>query len=349
MAGAKRQRSRNELIVVLSVIAIAAVAVVLIGRNSFSGSIEAPTGGGSAQIDVSKINLQTLHYERKANPARTVALTSDGLTLASMTDGARTVVVYGKQRSLSEPQFGGPSVDTNAYVYLLPRKWSSGAQSQAWFKQWLQSTTDNQPADIFEIASQYFDKAPKKYDSKGVRVGGDASFGPANPNDPIGRDQLNDFYDYLGISWDFGGGDVKHPVKRRYGDVDCSGFVRLVYGYRAGYPLADDNAGPPDGLPRHVKQISTRGPGVNVVPNRGVRPHSFTKLQPGDLLIFDNDPTSPGLDHIAIFMGRDSAGHYRFMSSRSKVNGPTMSDVGGPSYLDSQGLYPSSWRMAIRL
>lgn len=348
MAGAKARRGRSELIVVLSVIAIALVAVVLIGRNSLSDAIQAPDAG-SAQVDTSKINVASLQYERKSDPGRTVAKSNDGQTVASMTDDARTVVVYGKWRTLAEPQFGGPSVDTNAYVYLLPRAWRAGAQKQPWFTTWLQGTIDHPKRDIFGIAKQYFDRAPALTNSEGVRYAGDASFGPANPNDPIGRDQLNDFYDYLGTSWKFGNGKVKQPVKRRYGDVDCSGFVRLVYGYRAGYPLSDDSGDVPNGLPRHVKQISTQGTGVTIVPNTGVRPKSFSKLQPGDLLIFDNDPTSPGLDHIAIFMGKDTAGHYRFMSSRSKVNGPTMSDVGGPSYLDSQGLYPSSWRMAIRL
>jgi hypothetical protein len=48
-------------------------------------------------------------------------------------------------------------------------------------------------------------------------------------------------------------------------------------------------------------------------------------------------------------MGKDVAGHPRFISSRKTADGPTFGDVGGRSTLDGTGLYASSLRAFRRL
>jgi cell wall-associated NlpC family hydrolase len=73
-------------------------------------------------------------------------------------------------------------------------------------------------------------------------------------------------------------------------------------------------------------------------------------LQAGDLVFFDADPIDgPAIDHVGMFIGVDSVGNRRFISSRKGANGPTLGDVRGASVLDGPGLYAKSFRSARRL
>jgi cell wall-associated NlpC family hydrolase len=171
-------------------------------------------------------------------------------------------------------------------------------------------------------------------------------FGPLGSN---GQDRLeaNDFYDYLGVSWRFPDVGRVRPESRRYGSLDCSGFVRMVLGYRLGYPLRGSN-GPGPGLPRRAFAIQKYGAGVEVVPDREVTATAYDSLQPGDLVFFQTEG-GPQIDHMGIYLGVDSNGGHRFMSSRVKANGPTMGDIGGTSLLDDEHFYSRGWRAARRV
>ena len=80
------------------------------------------------------------------------------------------------------------------------------------------------------------------------------------------------------------------------------------------------------------------------------RSTGLDRLHVGDLVFFDADPDDgPALDHVGMYLGRDSAGHRRFISSRKGANGPTMGDVKGASILDGTGLYARAFRSARRL
>jgi len=50
-----------------------------------------------------------------------------------------------------------------------------------------------------------------------------------------------------------------------------------------------------------------------------------------------------------MYLGVDSGGHHRFVSSRKTANGPTLGDLGGKSLLDGTGHYAVSFRAARRL
>lgn len=130
--------------------------------------------------------------------------------------------------------------------------------------------------------------------------------------------------------------------------MDCSGYVRMVFGYRSGVPVVLQ----PDGvaLPRRAVQMDDSAPGVTVVPHTGTRPSDLAGLQPGDLVFFDAS-TDDGtlIDHVGIHLGLDSAGAPRFLSSRKGADGPTMGDVRGRSTLSGSGLYATSFRSARRL
>ena len=114
---------------------------------------------------------------------------------------------------------------------------------------------------------------------------------------------------------------------------------RRSYGYRSGYPL---ETGDPTGhaLPRRAVMMAASGPGVPLLRDTAQQVTEFGPLQAADLVFFDADPTDgPQIDHVGIYLGVDSDGRHRFLSSRKTANGPTLGNVGGASLLDGGGLY----------
>ena len=59
--------------------------------------------------------------------------------------------------------------------------------------------------------------------------------------------------------------------------------------------------------------------------------------------------TEEDLDHVGMYLGRDTNGHYGFISSRKTADGPTMGDRGGKSILDGTGLYARTFRAVRRV
>ncbi|MEV6014649.1 MULTISPECIES: NlpC/P60 family protein [unclassified Streptomyces] len=294
-------------------------------------------------------------FERLSRPDRTVVRSADGGTLATFTDGARTAVLSGPSRSFNEPRTTTATVTTDAWVRVLPHEWQQGMERSAWFKGWFPKTLGDTSPDVFAVAFQYSSAgAPDKHKANGLRYAGTAHFGPRNAevNNPLDfayHDEQSDFYDYLGVPWDFPGGVRAQPEKARYGDVDCSGFQRLVWGYRMGIPVHNTNA-KGAGLPRRAFAIAAYGPGRLLIPNTGRQPTDLDVLQPGDLVFFAIIKDRPDLiDHVGMYMGLDDRGRHRFYSSRSAANGPTMGDMSGRSLLDGTDFYARGFRTARRL
>ena len=144
---------------------------------------------------------------------------------------------------------------------------------------------------------------------------------------------------------------MDQPEATQINALDCSGFVRTVFGYRIGLPLTLR----PDGvsIPRRAFEILDSAPGVVPVPNSGVQVTDLSRLLPGDLVFFDaatDDGTQ--VDHVGMFLGVDSKGYHRFVSSRKSINGPTFGDYKGRSILETingGGLYAKSFRAVRRL
>ncbi|WP_354640913.1 hypothetical protein [Kitasatospora camelliae] len=329
-------------------------------RERAARPADAPDDSPAAQQPVGDAAPATgdRRYERLTGPDRTVVRDAAGAVLATLTDGARTAVLTGKSRTFADPDTSA-TVATDAWVRLLPQPWQAGAEQAEWFKGWFQKSLGSAEDDVLAFATQYLAGAPDQKNPKGVRFRGNASFGPLNPNGSPGNDyrlEETDFLDYLGMPWPFADKVTKQPDKARYGGVDCSGYVRLVYGYRAGYPLlSKDVAGP--GLPRTANGLARLGPGVPVLAlttkpgsEETVHPASLAALMPGDLLFFEIDArTGVRLDHTGIFLGLDSEGHPRFISSREEADGPTFGDKGGTSRIDGGGFYGKGLRSAKRL
>ena len=329
-----------------------AVATNLFGRSP----VPSPDAPGAARSPAAPRALSgpPYSYQRLTAPARTVVKDSGGTVAAVLTDGARTALLTGPRRTLAEPSTTEAVVTTQDWVRLLPRPWKSGMERQAWFPKWLAGNIKSSEPDVLQAATEYIKGAPARR-TGGVRVAGDASFGPVDAgsaaNDTVSdsRREGSDFYNYLGRNWKFDNGQRVRPTREMYGAVDCSGYIRLVYGYRLDYPLDFFNERD-GGLPRRAVQMARFGPGTAVLPDKGRRWTSYNKLQAGDLVFFDGDPgDGPAIDHVGIHLGVDSKGHPRFISSRKIADGPTMGDLGGASRLDGNGHYALTFRAARRL
>lgn len=263
-----------------------------------------------------------------------------------MTDGARTVALLGPPRVLADPGFTTATVPTTTWVRLLPQEWSPGTERQPWFRPWLDEALRDRSPDLIAIALQYLHGQPAQTDAAGLAYRGDAGFGPVLSG-AAAREENSDFYDYLGVPWTFANGQRATPDPRRYRDVDCSGFLRLVLGYRMGYPLRNSN-GPGAGLPRRAYAMATVGPGTTIIPDGPAGAADYSALQAGDLVFFNLDG-HPQIDHSALYLGLDDAGHHRFLSSRRTADGPTLGDAGGTSLLDDGGYYSRGFRTARRV
>ncbi|MGW7002342.1 NlpC/P60 family protein [Streptomyces sp. NPDC054933] len=351
-----RRTSRRTVFRAIAGVAAAGVAGGYVWDRFGGGShSETSDGAPTASRGPSAHPTDGYSFERLSAPNRTVVRAADGATLATFTDGARTAVLVGPSRRFTEPRTTTAAVTTDAWVRVLPHEWRQGMEKSAWFRGWFAKTLGDASPDVFAVAFQYSGAgAPDKYSASGVRYAGTAHFGPrnadvSNPLDFAYHDEKSDFYDYLGIPWTFPDGTRVDPRKARYGDIDCSGFQRLVWGYRMGIPLHNTNAAGA-GLPRRAFAIAAYGPGCLLIPDTGQQPTDLSVLQPGDLVFFAIIKSDPKLiDHCGMYLGLDGQGHHRFYSSRSAANGPTMGDLSGHALLDGGDFYARGFRTARRL
>jgi hypothetical protein len=278
-------------------------------------------------------------FRRAEAPARTNVYDHRGKWLASFTDGARTVRLLGPTRDLAEP--GAVTVRSTTWVRLLDAPFDGTVD-----REWLAETLNDTSPDILAIAIQYTTGAPAVM-SGGRQIAGDASYGPLVDGS---RQEGSDFHDYLGITYKLATGTVMEPDPTQLGSLDCSGFVRMVMGYRGGIPMALRPRADRSLLPRRSIEIFEGGPGVMVIPDTGVQVTDFSKVEPGDLVFHDaDDGDGPVVDHSGIYVGRDLNGRHRFVNSRKSMDGPTMGDGSTPSLLDGKYLFARTFRGTRRL
>jgi cell wall-associated NlpC family hydrolase len=335
---------------VLFAVGGSAVVVHQLGRSSQAPLVGSADAAGPAGEAGPAGAPKKLSFTRLAKPARTVVTDPRGATVAVFTDGARTVRLRGPSRTLREPKYTEAVVTTDAWVRLAPKEWRKGAEQATWFGPWLTKALADRSPDVLAIATEYIHGAKPRLDEQGRQIAGDAAFGPLSDIDPDGRAENSDFYDYLGERWTFPtDGRKERPDAARARSLDCSGYLRMVYGYRLGYPLRGTNT-KGTGLPRRAYAMAEFGPGVQLVSNTGERARDYDLLQPGDLLFFNAGPVQNAhIEHSGMYLGVDSDGHHRFISSRATANGPTMGDLGGASLLDGSGYWAVRYRTARRI
>jgi hypothetical protein len=284
-----------------------------------------------------------------ATPATPLVLRdSQGRWLATLTRGAQTVASTGPRRSFSEDP---ARVTHTTWVRALPLPFD-GTIDRVWLRRALAANATRQP-DLLALGVQYVRGAPPANEG-GLQIAGDAAYGPLVDGE---RQEGSDFNDYLGVTWTYDDGSVDAPEPLQFQCLDCSGFVRMLWGFRRNAPntapvLALSRTSSTDGttLPRRAVQMAARAPGVLIERNRGVQLRDLSRLLIGDLVFFDaDDDDGTSIDHVGLYLGVDSEGHLRFLSSRKGANGPTMGDVGGKSILDGNRLYARSLRAVRRL
>jgi cell wall-associated NlpC family hydrolase len=310
--------------------------------------------------------------EQLPDPDRTIVRDAYGMVVAIFTAGARTAVIRGTSRTITEAGFSR-TVTSDDRARLLPAPFTPPVDYI-----WLEAARTSTEPDLIDFALQYLNGAPDVFDGT-QKIAGDACYGPVDPDtctppvdchEPVDPDACtriegSDFNDYLGLDWTYPDGSIDKAETGQLHCLDCSGFVRMVFGYRAGYPL-QKTQGIASAIPRRAHEQITVGPGVLVIADSGarVKEEDFSKLQMGDIVGFNADPgddpaRGPArLDHDGIYLGLDDQEphRHRFISSRKKPNGPTMGDVHGSSILDcprppkpcDTWYYPSAFRAVRR-
>lgn len=265
--------------------------------------------------------------------------------LASFTIGSQTVTLRGPFRTLRE----GPHVVRHAmWARAYPQPFREADFDAGWLLDALAANACNAP-DLLAMSMQYItDAAPLHADNDPqLQIAGDAQYGPEVGDT---REEGADFNDYLGVTWHYPEDPADRPERRQFRCLDCSGYVRMIFGYRNGMALCRSPRNERDAIPRRAHEMASNAPGVRVIPPAKTQVTDLSDLACGDLVFFDADREDGArIDHVGIYVGIDGKGHHRFISSRKRANGPTMGDLGGRSILDGDGLYARSFRGALRL
>lgn len=243
-----------------------------------------------------------------------------------------------------------PVVTHDKWIRVLDEpydgEWTPAIEAQ--IRHWAQ---DNSP-DVLAYAMNFGAHAPPVTDATlGYQVYGTAGYGPLQPDGT--RYEFSDFNDYWGVDWDFPSGehrDFPHFAIDETLNLDCSGFVRMLYGHLLGLPLTFDEDFDGLNIPRRSRDMGPDGPGIIVAEAVGEPPELFM-LQIGDVVFFDadsGDAVTGQIDHDGIYIGADESGDLRFISSRKVCDGPTFANLGGVSLLNGAGTYPESLRIIRR-
>ena len=295
-------------------------------------------------------------YQARDNPTR-VEVWQGREWVATFTPGCYTVTLAGPARTLAETFRRDGE---NHRVEVTHAKWVRAAPGpvdefvdERWLTCALAANQKGTP-DVLDLAMQYLKGAPALHEGD-LQVAGDASYGPIEAGGR--RQEGSDFNDYLGLRWLYPTEPADPPEARQFRCLDCSGYLRMIWGYRhqlpgSGYPgTIPLSLRPRDGstLPRRAFEMYAYGPGLILVPDAGGQVTHFDELDVGDVVFFDaSEDDGVALDHAGLYLGLDTGGARRFISSRKTADGPTLADRGGASVLDGTGYYARAFRAVRR-
>ncbi|WP_180686297.1 NlpC/P60 family protein [Streptomyces gossypiisoli] len=246
-----------------------------------------------------------------------------------------------------------PTVTHSDWVRVLPEPfdgtWTPAIEEVV--RGWAGSTAP----DVLAHAAMFLAGAPAVVagsgPAEGKQVLGESGYGYLDPQGY--RYEGADFHEYMNLGWTFPDGAYTGPSSKQVGNLDCSGYTRMVYGYHMGVPMAAGQDTSGTRIPRKSRDMAEYAPGVRIARTDGTNPPTAPLLQPGDLVLFNadsgDDNATVTVDHVGIYLGKDATGKRRFLSSRKTINGPTMSDLGGASLLDGTGLYATTLHTVHRI
>jgi cell wall-associated NlpC family hydrolase len=336
--------SRRFLITAAALAAAgSAVATIPLWNGDDDDQLQ-PAEPDRRDVDALHLNYQ---FEQVSGPNRTVMRTDAGALVAELTHGSRTVVFNGAARTFTEPEATKAKVVTHSWVHVADEAFEPALIGDPAFAKWLRARIGKPMDDVLSSACDYITDAPARH-RDGVRYAGDASFGYLNNEST--RDGA-DFYDYLGIPWTWPDGSSSRPASKWARALDCSGYLRLVFGYRMGMTLHRRNKRVDEGLPRTAYAIAERAPSTLIAeaeePDQV--PSDLSRVAPGDVVFFALHDSDPGLiTHCGIVLGRDGDGDLRFVSARERIDGPTFGDVAGAGIINA-GFFGDRLRKIIRL
>ncbi|MFD9359499.1 NlpC/P60 family protein [Streptomyces sp. NPDC060031] len=246
-----------------------------------------------------------------------------------------------------------PTVTHDAWVRVLPTPFD-GTWNSA-LEQIVRGWAGSPAPDALAYAAMFLPGAPAVTSEAspvaGKQVLGEAGYGYQDPQGY--RYEGADFHEYMNVGWTFPDGTYTGPSGKQVGNLDCSGYTRMVYGYHMGIPVAAGEDTSKTRIPRKSRHMVDYAPGVRIDQTDGTNPPAAQQLQPGDLVLFNadsgDDTVTVTVDHVGIYLGPDTAGKRRFLSSRKTGNGPTMSDLGGASLLDGAGTYAKKLHTVHRI
>lgn len=265
--------------------------------------------------------------------------TGQDVWAATYTANCRTVTMTGAERTFSE---NGTTVEHSTYVRVLAQPFN-GTVDTTWLSARLADNTTSGPADVLATAMENLDGGTLN-----------ANYGPDATTEG------SDFNDYLQINWVYSphySTSLKKNVTSwtcayettRANCVDCSGFMRIVMGYRHDVPMCYnvDPAQPTARMPRKSYDIYDNAPGRKIVSghvwNGANAESNLGRVRIGDLVFFDADTSTSAekgrIDHVGMYIGDDASGNMRFVHSRKSNNvGPTFTgDANGKSILNNDG------------
>ncbi|MCB5169230.1 C40 family peptidase [Streptomyces bambusae] len=246
-----------------------------------------------------------------------------------------------------------PSVTHRDWVRVLDQPFDGTVTPalEAQIRAWAGSTAP----DVLAYAAMFLPGAPAVTSgaapTAGKQVLGQAGYGYLDPQG--NRYEGADFHEYMNLGWTFPDGTYTGPSSKQVGNLDCSGFTRMVFGHHHKVPMAAGSDTSKTRLPRKSRDMVDYAPGARIDQTTGTGRPDAVLLQPGDLLLFnadsgDDNPTVT-VDHVGIYLGKDADGKRRFVSSRKTGNGPTMSDLAGASILDGNGTYAEKLHTVHRI
>ena len=296
-------------------------------------------------------------YRTLTSPDRVQVFASD-VWLATFTVGCYTVTLSGPRRTFTESWRQGGETRHAAVTHAVWVRAAPGPMDDKIDERWLTlalAANEAGTPDALGFAMEYLTDA-RTIMQGDLRIAGDASYGPLQTDGT--RQEGSDFNDYLGLRWLYPADKPDPPEAAQKGCLDCSGYLRMVWGYRhhlpeSGYtdtvPLS---IRPKDHttMPRRAFEIYEQAPGKILIEDSGLQVTDMTRIDIGDFVFFDGaSDDGPALDHVGMYLGVDDGGRHRFISSRKTPDGPTLGDRGGASVLDGNGHYAAAFRAVRRI